>query len=140
LLLVNGVAYFGFSSHCDTGIYTGWIMGDDTSTLAQTAVLNVTPNGNGGSIWMSSGGLAADGAGNIFLLDADGTFDKTLDANGFPARHDFGNAFLKISTAGGLAVADYFSSFDTVTQSSVDNDLGLGWFAARTVAVHGVVR
>jgi hypothetical protein len=55
--------------------------------------------------------------------------------NGFPAQHDFGNAFLKISTAGGLAVADYFASFDTVAQSSADNDLGSGGtvrFAQRT--------
>ena len=126
LLLLNGLVYFGFSSHCDLGSYTGWIMGYDTSSLAQTTVLNVTPNGSQGSIWMSGGGLAADSTGNIFLLDANGTFDTTLDANGFPAQHDFGNAFLKISTAGGLAVADYFASFDTVTQSNVDNDLGSG--------------
>lgn len=126
LLLLNGVVYFGFSSHCDLGSYTGWIMGYDASTLAQTTVLNVTPNGSQGSIWMSGGGLAADSTGNIFLLDANGTFDSTLDANGFPAQHDFGNAFLKISTAGGLAVGDYFATFDTAGQSSVDNDLGSG--------------
>jgi hypothetical protein len=126
LLLLNGVVYFGFSSHCDFGIYTGWIMGYDASTLAQTTVLNVTPNGSEGSIWMSGGGLAADSSGNIFLLDANGTFDTTLDTNGFPSQHDFGNSFLKLSTSGGLAVADYFATFDTVTQSNLDNDLGSG--------------
>jgi len=30
------------------------------STLAQTSVLNLTPNGSEGSIWMSGAGLAAD--------------------------------------------------------------------------------
>lgn len=126
LLLLNGMVYFGFSSHCDLGSYTGWIMGYDASTLAQTTVLNVTPNGSEGSIWMSGGGLAADGTGNIFLLDANGSFDTTLDANGFPAQHDFGNAFLKLSTAGGLVVADYFATFNTIAQSTADNDLGSG--------------
>jgi PQQ enzyme-like repeat protein len=126
LLLLQGVVYFGFSSHWDFGSYTGWIMGYDASTLAQSTVLNLTPNGSEGSIWMSGGGLAADSAGNIFLLDANGTFDTMLDANGFPAQHDFGNAFLKISTARGLAVADYFASFDTVAESNADTDLGSG--------------
>jgi len=101
-------------------------MGYDASTLAQSTVLNLTPNGSEGSIWMSGGGLAADSAGNIFLLDANGTFDTMLDANGFPAQHDFSNAFLKISTARGLAVADYFASFDTVAESNADTDLGSG--------------
>jgi hypothetical protein len=116
----------GFSSHCDFDPYTGWIMGYDASTLAQNSVLNVTPNGSEGSIWMSGAGLAADASGNIYLLNANGTFDTTLDANGFPSQHDFGNAFLKLSTSGGLAVADYFATFDTATESNHDNDLGSG--------------
>jgi hypothetical protein len=89
-------------------------------------VLNVTPNGNEGAIWMAGGGLAADASANIYLLDANGTFETTLDGNGFPNRRDFGNAFLKLSTSGGLAVADYFATFDTVSQSNADNDLGSG--------------
>ena len=126
LLLLNGVVYFGFSSHCDFPTYTGWIMAYDASTLVQSSVLNVTPNGSEGAIWMSGGGLAADNSGNIFFLDANGTFDTALDANGFPSQRDFGNAFLRLSTAGGLAVADYFASFDTVAQSNADDDLGSG--------------
>ena len=99
LLLLNGIVYTGWTSHCDIRPYTGWIMGFDQSTLAQVSVLNVTPNGNEGSVWMSGAGLAADTSGNIFVLDANGTFDTTLDTNGFPSQGDFGNAFLKISTA-----------------------------------------
>ena len=64
--------------------YTAWIMGYNQTTLAQTTVLNLTPNGNEGSIWQSGGGLAADPQGNIYALIANGTFDTTLDANGFP--------------------------------------------------------
>jgi hypothetical protein len=52
--------------------------------------------------------MAADGNGNIFLLDANGDFDTNLNSAGFPRDGDFGNAFLKLSTKGGLAVADYF--------------------------------
>jgi hypothetical protein len=127
LLLQNGVVYTAWTSHCDIRPYTGWIMGFDQSTLAQVSVLNVTPNGNEGSVWMSGAGLAADTSGNIFLLDANGTFDTTLDANGFPGQGDYGNAFLKISTANRqLAVADYFEMSNQGAENGSDEDLGSG--------------
>jgi outer membrane protein assembly factor BamB len=127
LLLLNGVIYMGWTSHCDQPPYTGWLMGYSESTLAQTSVLNLTPNGSEGSIWMSGTGLAADASGNIYFLDANGTFDAALDANGFPVNGDFGNGFLKVSTAGGkLTVADYFEPYNTLAESAIDEDLGSG--------------
>ena len=127
LLLLNGVVYTGWTSHCDARPYTGWIMGFDESTLASVSVLNLTPNGNEGSVWMSGAGLAADTSGNIFLLDANGTFDSTLDANGFPSQGDFGNAFLRISTVNQkLAIADYFEMFNQGAENGSDEDLGSG--------------
>ncbi len=127
LLLLNGTIYTAWTSHCDYPPYTGWLIPYSESTLAQGPVLNLTPNGNEGSIWMSGAGPAADTNGNIFLLDANGTFDTTLDGNGFPVSRDFGNAFIKISTAGGApAVADYFSVADTAYESGSDIDLGSG--------------
>jgi hypothetical protein len=102
-------------------------MAYNESTLAQTAVLNLTPNGSEGSIWMAGAGLAADSDGYIYFLDANGTFDATLDPNGFPVSGDFGNGFLKVSAAGGkLAVADYFQAYDTTAESNEDQDLGSG--------------
>jgi hypothetical protein len=127
LLLLNGVVYLSFSSHCDQGAYTGWVMGYNQTTLAQTSVLNVGPNGGGPSIWMSGGAPAADAAGNIYMLAANGTFETTMDANGFPNRGDFGNAFLKISTTNNsLKVADYFAMSNEVSESNGDVDLGSG--------------
>jgi hypothetical protein len=126
LLLTNGRLLTAWTSHCDIDPYTGWIMTFDPSTLAQTAVLNVTPNGSRGAFWMAGSGPAADSSGNVYLLDGNGTFDTTLDGSGFPRLGDFGNAFLKVSTSSGLSVADYFSTFDTVSQSNADRDLGSG--------------
>jgi len=125
LLLLNGVVYTSWASHCDIRPYTGWIMGYSESTLAQTSVLNVTPNGSDGAIWMSGGGLAADSSGNIYFLDANGDFDTTLNAQGFPADGDYGNAFTKVSTSGNrLAVADYFEMDNQASENSTDTDLG----------------
>ncbi len=140
LSLLNGVIYMGWTSHCDQEPYTGWLIGYSESTLAQTSVLNLTPNGSEGSIWMSGAGLAADAKGNIYFLDANGTFDATLDANGFPAKGDFGNAFLKVATANGtLAVADYFQPYNTVAESQATLTLVPGEHSScRTCLTHRV--
>jgi Abnormal spindle-like microcephaly-assoc'd, ASPM-SPD-2-Hydin/PQQ enzyme repeat len=127
LLLLNHVVYTAWSSHCDIRPYTGWVIGYDQSSLKQVNVLNITPNGAQASIWASGGGPATDSDGNVYVLAANGTFDTTLDANGFPSGGDYGNAFLKISTTNNkLSVADYFAMFNAVAESNVDEDLGSG--------------
>lgn len=127
LLLLNGVIYTSWASHCDFNPYTAWIIGYNQTTLAPTSILNLNPNGSEGSIWQSGGGLAADPQGNIYALIANGTFETTLDANGFPNKQDYGNGFVKISTSGGnLKVADYFNMSNTVNESGSDADLGSG--------------
>jgi hypothetical protein len=127
LLLLNGVIYTSWASHCDFRPYTGWIIGYNETSLAQTNVLNLTPNGSEGSIWQSGGGLAADPQANIYALVANGTFDTTLDTNGFPNKQDFGNGYVKVSVAGGtLKVVDYFNMTNTVSESGSDTDLGSG--------------
>jgi hypothetical protein len=127
LLLLNGVIYTSWASHCDIDPYTGWIMGYSESSLQQTSVINITPNGQRAAIWMAGAGLAADSTGNIYFLAGNGTFDDTLNSSGFPEHGDFGNGFIKLSTAGNtLAVADYFDMFNTDSESGSDTDLGSG--------------
>jgi hypothetical protein len=127
LLLLGGVIYTAWASHCDVWPYTGWIIGYDEHTLAQTSVLNITPNGSEAAIWMSGAGLAADAASNIYFLAGNGTFDTTLTTNGFPNQGDYGNAFMKLSTTSNqLAVADYFDMSSNVNESAADTDLGSG--------------
>jgi hypothetical protein len=124
LLLANGNVYVTFASICQLLPYTGWIMAYSESTLRQTQVLNLTPNGERGTVWMSGSGIAADGAGNLFLMTANGTFDTTLDGNGFPSLGDYGGAMLRLT--GNLAVADYFEPYNGVEESDADLDLGSG--------------
>jgi len=129
LLLSRGVIYTSWTSHCDGAPYSGWIIAYSQSTLTRTAVLNVAPNsgGAGPAIWMSGGGPAADSTGNVYLLTANGAFETALDSNGFPNQGDYGNSFLKLSTAGGaLTVADYFTMYNEVSESNADQDLGSG--------------
>jgi hypothetical protein len=127
LLLLNGVVYTSWTSHCDFNPYTAWVIAYNQTTLARTSVLNLTPNGQEGSIWQSGGGLAADPQGNIYLLMANDTFETTLDGNGLPNKQDYGNGFVKLSTTGGnLQVADYFNMLNTISESGIDADLGSG--------------
>jgi hypothetical protein len=126
LLLVGGTLYTAWASHCDIDPYTGWVIGYDPKTLAQTRVLNVVPNGSEGSIWQSGGGMAADPQGNLYALVANGTFDTTLDAGGLPVNRDYGNAFVKISGTNPIQVVDYFAMRDAVSESAADVDLGSG--------------
>ncbi len=126
LLLLNGQLITTWASHCDDQPYNGWIMSYDQNTLAQTSVLDITPNGSEGAIWQSGGGPAADSSGNIYLLDGNGTFDTSLTKGGFPTKNDFGNGFLKLTNSSELAVTDFFEPYNTVSESSQDTDLGSG--------------
>lgn len=128
LLLVNRTIYTGWTSHCDDPPYSGWVIGFSETTLAQTAALNVAADSDRGpSIWMSGGGLAADTAGNVYFMTANGAFETTQDSNGLPQYGDYGNSMLKLSAAGaGLAVADYFAPTEEEAESAGDRDLGSG--------------
>src|SRR6202044_1526833 len=56
LLFLNNRIFTSWASHCDNGEYTGWIIAYSASTLKLEEVLNVTPNGSDGAIWMSGAG------------------------------------------------------------------------------------
>jgi hypothetical protein len=127
LLLLNGIVYTAWGSHCDDRPYTGWLIGYNESTLQQTSVFDFAPNGNDAAIWAAGGGVAADASGNIFIQLANGTFDTTLNAQGFPVSSDFGNAFVKLVLSGGnLTASDYWTMDNTVSESNADEDLGSG--------------
>ncbi|HXM96826.1 MAG TPA: hypothetical protein VOA64_21625 [Candidatus Dormibacteraeota bacterium] len=117
LALVNGIVYVSWASHGDNGPYHGWVIGFDKTTLSISSVLNVSPNGRQGGIWMSGGAPAADNNNNLYVITGNGDYDGTKD---------FGDTFLKLSTAGGLAVADWFTPFDAAALDVQDLDVGSG--------------
>jgi hypothetical protein len=136
LLLLDGLIYTMWASHCDIAPYTSWIIAYDETSLQQVRLLNLDPNGgaasssapggSGNAFWNSGAGPAADPNGFIYALTANGPFDGTLTANGFPNTGDYGDTFLKLSTAGSLSVSDYFTPFDQANAAAHDIDLGSG--------------
>jgi hypothetical protein len=118
LLLRNGTVYFGFGSHGDFQPYHGWLLGYNATTLQRTFVFNATPNGEGGGIWQSGGGMAMDAAGNFFFGTGDGTF--SVNGGGI----DYGDTFVKLTTAG--TVADWFTPHDEAYIDGNNLDLDAG--------------
>ena len=126
LTLSNGVVYTAWASNADVPPYTGWVIGFRASDLGVAAILNVDPNGfpaaaavdgpSGGTFWNSGGGFAVDSAGNLYNASANGPFDAT--------KGDYGDSILKLSTARGLAVSDYFTPYNQQDLANKDLDIG----------------
>ena len=128
LVLSNGVVYVAWASHEDRDPYHGWVMGFNASTLALVAngVFNSTPNQVGtlsysrGGIWMGGGAPAVDAAGNLFFITGNGTFDANTGGS------NYGDSVVRLSTASGLSVADYFTPLDQASLDANDTDFGSG--------------
>ncbi len=118
LLLSNGVVYIGWGSHGDNHPYHGWIMGYNASTLHQTMIYNVTPNGYGGGVWQGGGGLATDATGDIYYTSSNGPFDVNSGGT------DYGDTVQKLSPSG--VVVDYFTPHDQQNMDVNNLDLGAG--------------
>jgi len=121
LLLENGALYIAFGSVGDIGgVYHGWVMSYNASTLQQEAIFNVTPNGNEGGIWNSGQGPVADGSGNIYFLTANGDFNANVQGG-----TDYGDSFIKFNGPG-LSVTDYFTPDTQAALAANNEDLGSG--------------
>jgi hypothetical protein len=126
LLQVGATIYTTWGSHCDIAPYNSWVMAYSADTLKQTDVLNLVPNGTYGGIWMAGAGPAADAGGNVYFIIGNGDFDTTLTSAGMPSKGDCGNCFVKLAPAPKMALSDYFTPLNTVSESNADIDFGSG--------------
>jgi hypothetical protein len=134
LTLADQRLYVAYAGYADTNPFHGWVLGYNATTLQllNNYVFNSTPNGReevfgineagAGGIWMGGGGLAVDSAGNLFFTTGNGSFNALNNSGGT----EYGDTFLKLSTANGLAVADYFTPYNQQQLSSNDLDFGSG--------------
>jgi hypothetical protein len=119
LLLSQGHVIIGWSSHCDTDPWHGWVISYNAATLAQEAVFNTTPNGRAGGVWMSGGGIAADALGNVYFATGNGSWSGSSD---------FGDSIVKLGppAQGQFPVLDYFTPYNQASLDSNDEDVGSG--------------
>lgn len=121
LLLANGIVYIGWAAHEDHDPYHGWLIAytvdSGTSTLKQTGVYCVSPNGGRAGIWQGGAGPAADAAGAVYLATGNGTFGAATNC--------YGDSYLKI--VHGTNTLSQSGSFTTSNQNSLDlSDLDVG--------------
>jgi hypothetical protein len=116
LLLLNGVVYVCFGSHCDDGAYHGYVLGYNATNLAsQEYAFNTTPTGTQGAVWSGGMAPAADTNGNIYVMTGNGTFDGITN---------YGESMIKLN--GSLVVQDYATPTNWSTLNSEDRDFGSG--------------
>jgi len=139
LLLLNGVVYISFSSHCDWNPYHGWILGYDGKTLQQKSMYNDTPSGEGGGLWQSGMGIVADPQGNIYVVSGNGTVGEgghfhvsgngtdEQTANPNPSNtENRSESAIKLTPSGStLAVADFFTPTNYLDLNNNDLDYGV---------------
>jgi uncharacterized protein (TIGR03437 family) len=117
LLLANNAVYIGFGSHGDSPPWHGWLMSYDASNLTrQLGVYLSTTTGQGGSIWQSGRGPAADDQGNLYAITGNGDYDGV---------QNFSQSFLKLAGAAPVRVAS-FTPADWKSMSDNDMDLSAG--------------
>jgi hypothetical protein len=133
LLLMNGVVYAAFGSHCDVDPYRGWVAGVNASTGAISTLWTdealapaVNPSPRAG-IWQSGGRLVNDN-GDIVLASGNGEVPAGPTPGKPLASPTVGEAAmrLRVLPGGALQAVDFFSPCDAQSLANQDLDLGTG--------------
>jgi hypothetical protein len=118
LTLANSKVYVAFAGIEDRRPYHGWVISFNISDLSQSAAWCSTPNGWGGGIWMSGGGIATDSGVTQFL------YLTTGNGTAYDGTSSFTNCAIRLAAT--LALSDWFAPSDNVSIDSVDADLSSG--------------
>lgn len=116
LVVANGNVYMAFGS-ADIPPYHGFIIGYSTSTLTLTGIWCTTPNGDGGSIWMSGAAPAVDAGGNLYILTGNGDYDGVTS---------FSESVVKLSPT--LSLLDWFTPSNWSSLNDSDSDVSANHF------------
>jgi hypothetical protein len=121
LLLMDGVVYAGFGSHCDNQPYQGWLIGVSTAGQIRT---RWATGPDGSAIWQAGGGLISDGPNQI-LFATGNSFEPTPPNSPTPPS-DLGEAVgrVEIGPNGAATATDFFSPFNRKELDEKDLDLG----------------
>ncbi|WP_191334840.1 choice-of-anchor D domain-containing protein [Amycolatopsis acidiphila] len=127
LLLLDGVVYAGFASHCDYTPYVGYIVGVNASTGAQTTIWATEASASDeGGIWESGAGLLSDGPGRIIVATGNGIAPAPGPGEDPPATLGESVVRLAVNSDGSLTPQSFFSPHDNTKLNQDDADLGSG--------------
>lgn len=123
LLLMEGVVYAGFGSHCDDLPYQGWLVGVSTTTHRVRTMWATSPSGAG--IWQGGAGLVSDRPGQILFATGNSFVEPAPPASPTPPE-DLGDAVgrVQIGPAGAATAIDFFAPYNRQELDEHDRDLG----------------
>jgi hypothetical protein len=123
LLLMNGVVYAAFGSHCDHGTYEGWIFGVSTAGEVKARWTDEPAAGDKGGIWMSGSGLVSEGPGSLMFTTGNGN-TPTVAGPGSSPPATLGESVvrLEVQPDGTLKAVNYFAPYNAVELSGKDLD------------------
>ncbi|GAA1956510.1 cell wall-binding repeat-containing protein [Catenulispora subtropica] len=128
LLLMNGVVYAAFGSHCDFTPWHGYVVGIDAVSGHQTAMWTSETDdaGSGAGIWQAGGGLVSDGDGRIIFATGNGVSPKPGPGSSPGDYLAESVVRLQVGSDRSLSAVDFFSPSDNATLDLNDTDLGSG--------------
>ena len=126
LLLMDGVVYAAFGSHCDEPPWQGWVFGVSTGGTVRARWVSVS-SGSGAGIWQSGAGLTSDGSGAILLSTGNGGAPATPTPGTTPPS-SLGESVVRLSVQedGSLKASDFFAPFDASSLDEWDADFASG--------------
>jgi hypothetical protein len=126
----NGYVYIGYAAHGDIGPWHGWLFAYNATTMAQSAALCLSPNGEGAGIWSSGAGLPIDddaAGGRMFVATGNNGPNDSTNYPPMNAQTQFGESIINFSLAnGGITATDAFTSYNWKTLDGGDLDQGAG--------------
>jgi HYDIN/CFA65/VesB family protein/putative pyrroloquinoline-quinone-binding quinoprotein len=127
LLLMNGVVYMGFGSHCDYSTWQGWVFGVSAAGKITARWVDNAAGSSGAGIWQSGVGLTSDTPGSILLSTGNGG-SPTSPAPGSSPPSTFGESIVRLNVQpdGSLKPVDFFTPFDARQLDQYDADFGSG--------------
>jgi Chitobiase/beta-hexosaminidase C-terminal domain len=122
LTLSGDQVVFGFAAieaeSDDIGGYTGWVMGYNKQTLAQSGVFATVATGTrGGGVWQSGRPPVVDSSGFVYVFTGNGY------TSGYDGVEDFSESALRLDPADGMALVDWFTPKNWSTMDQEDLDL-----------------
>jgi hypothetical protein len=126
LLLMNGVVYAAFGSHCDKPPWQGWVFGVSTAAQVKARWVSLS-SGSGAGIWQSGAGLTSDRSGSLFVATGNGGAPSSAIPGSSPPSN-LGESIVRLAVQsdGSLKAVDFFAPFDASSLDSWDADFASG--------------
>jgi hypothetical protein len=131
LLLLDGVVYAAFGSHCDNGPYFGFVVGvgEQGGVTTMFATESGPSHVRGSGLWQSGGGIVSDGPGQLLVITGNSFTNVMLGpvpGKTPPASLGQSTVRLQVQPDGSLTATDFFAPYDAPMLDAANLDFGSG--------------